>query len=198
MGRVVTGVGAFGFMFACLVAASIAGQTEVLDRAFAPGGTVVLDLSAGEYEIVGTADNRIRVDWRESDSREVNVEVDVKGREARVWIDGPLTEGAEALVELPQRTHLVVMLSAGELRIRHLEGSKDVSARAGEIDIEVGARDQYRQVDASVRIGELRADAFDVRKEGFFRSFTWAGKGQYDLRAHLTVGELNLNRGPVR
>ena len=198
MARVVIGIGSCGFVFASLLAPSMGAQTEVLDRAFAPGGTVVLDLSAGEYEIVGTADNRIHVDWRESDSRDVNVDVDVKGREATIWIDGPLTQGAEALVELPQRTNLVVTLSAGELRIRRLEGSKNVSARAGEIEIEVGARDQYRQVDASVRIGELRADAFDVKKEGFFRSFTWAGKGQYDLRAHLTVGELNLQKGAGR
>jgi hypothetical protein len=197
MGRVV-GAGSFGVMVACLLAASTGAQTEVLDRAFPPGGTVVLDLSAGEYDIVGTTENRIHVDWRESDSRDVNVGVDVKGREATIWIDGPLTDGAEALVELPQRTNLVVTLSAGELRIRRLEGSKNVSARAGEIDIEVGERNQYRQVDASVRIGELRADAFDVKKEGFFRSFAWVGKGQYDLRAHLTVGELNLNRAPAR
>jgi hypothetical protein len=97
-------------------------------------------------------------------------------------------------IEVPQRSDLVVRLSAGELHIHRIEGSKDVSARAGEIDLEVGAREQYRRVDASVTIGELNASAFDINKGGFFRSFTLAGQGKYDLRARLTVGEMNISR----
>jgi hypothetical protein len=69
-----------------------------------------------------------------------------------------------------------------------------VSARAGDVSIAVGDREQYRHVSASTRIGDLNADPFNVRKEGFFRSFEWNGKGQYDLRAHLTVGDLKLTR----
>jgi hypothetical protein len=57
-----------------------------------------------------------------------------------------------------------------------------------------GAPEQDRRVNASVRIGDLTADAFDVRKGGFFRSFEWTGQGEYDLRAHLTVGDLRLTR----
>jgi hypothetical protein len=194
MTRVSAAAALAAFVVFALVTASTVAREEVVEQGFSPGGTVVLELSAGGYEIVGTPDNRIRVDWRKSDSRSVNVDVDVKGREATISIDGPLTKGAEAVIEVPQRTRLVVKLSAGELLIRRVEGSKDVSAGAGEIDIEIGGREQYRRVDASVNIGELNAGAFDVNKGGFFRSFTWAGKGQYDLRAHLTVGELNLNR----
>jgi len=175
-----------------LLATSAFAQQETLERAFAAGGTVVLELSAGEYEVVGAPENRVRVDWRRSESRNVDVEIEIKGKEATVWIDGPMTKGARARVEVPRRTNLVTKLSAGELLIKDIEGNKDVSARAGEISIQVGAQDQYRRVDASVNIGELAASAFKVNKEGFFRSFTWAGKGPYDLRAHLTVGELNL------
>ena len=179
---------------ALLVAPSRAAQTDMLERPFAPGGKVILNLSAGGYEIVGTSDAKIRIDWRKSGDRRVNVDAEVKGREATVWIDGPVTKGAEARIEVPQRTDLVVRLSAGELHIHRIEGSKDVSARAGEIDLEVGAREQYRRVDASVTIGELNASAFDINKGGFFRSFTLAGKGKYDLRARLTVGEMNISR----
>jgi hypothetical protein len=189
-----TASAAAAIALALLVSPSSAAQSDVLERAFAPGGKVVFELSAGGYEIVGTANSRIRVDWRKSEGRRVHVDAEVKGNEATVWIDGPATKGAEARIELPQRSDLVVRLSAGELHIHGVEGSKDVSARAGEIDIQVGARDQYRRVDASVTIGELNASAFDVNKGGFFRSFTLAGKGKYDLRARLTVGEMNISR----
>jgi hypothetical protein len=194
MARFALPVATVALVLAQLVFTSAQSRSEVLERSFQAGGTVILELSAGGYEIVGTPDNRIRVDWRKSDSRGVNVDVEVKGSQAEIQIDGPMTKGAEARIELPQRTNLIVRLSAGELRITGIEGSKDVSARAGEIDIEVGRREQYRRVDASVNIGELSAGVFNIKKEGFFRSFTWAGKGQYDLRARLTVGELNLDR----
>lgn len=194
MVRFAASVASGSALLALLFLPTADAQSDVLERPFAAGGRVLLDLTAGGYEIVGTPDNRIRVDWRKSEGRRVRVDVTVKGREGEIFIDGPATKGAEARIELPQRTNLIVKLSAGELRIRGIEGSKDVSARAGEIDIEVGSRDQYRRVDASVNVGELSADAFNVRKGGFFRSFSWAGKGKYDLRAHLMVGELNLDR----
>ena len=181
-------------MFVTILSTSPAAQTQLLDQAFAPGGTVVLELSAGGYEIVGTPASKIRIESKKTGDRRARVSVDIKRNEATIAIDGPMTDGVEARIELPQRTNLVVKLTAGELHIRDIEGSKDVSARAGEIDINVGPREQYRRVDASVRIGELNAGAFNVNKEGFFRSFAWAGTGQYDLRAHLTVGELNLVR----
>lgn len=167
---------------------------DVLERAFVSGGRVVMELSAGGYEVIGTGTDQIRVDWRRSDARNVDVDVTVKGREATVFIDGPLHKGAEAIIEVPRRTDLVVRLSAGELLIKGVEGHKDVSARAGEIDIQLGRPEQYRRVEASVNIGELNASAFNQNKEGFFRSVTWIGKGTYDLRARLTVGELNLAR----
>ena len=34
-----------------------------VERPFAAGGRVTMDLSAGEYEITGSPDNRVRLDW---------------------------------------------------------------------------------------------------------------------------------------
>lgn len=176
-----------------LVAPSIAEAQGQTVRPFAQGGTVDLDLSAGEYHIVASADDAIRIAWRapNSEPRDVEVKVVIRGTRAEVEIDGP-HDNFEVEVQVPRRTHLVINLSAGELELHGVEGSKDVSVRAGEVRIGIGNREQYRRVDASVRIGELAARPFNVEKGGFFRSFGWAGKGQYDLRAHLTVGELRI------
>ena len=100
----------------------------------------------------------------------------------------------EILPETSIETANVLKLSAGDLKVSGIEGSKDVEARAGDVTIAVGERDLYRHVNASIRIGDLNAEPFNVNKGGFFRSFEWSGKGQYDLRAHLTVGDLKLTR----
>ena len=175
-----------------LVSASVFAETPLLHQAFAPGGSIRLELSAGDYEIVGTSAKRIRIESRREDDRGVHVRFNAKGKSADIELDGPLTRGVDARIEIPQQTHLIVKLSAGEMSIRGVEGSKDISARAGEVSIQVGPRDQYRRVDASVSVGELAASAFNVDKGGLMRSFTWTGKGRYDLRARVLAGELNL------
>ena len=174
---------------------SALAQSPRVERAFVSGGTVDLELAAGEYTISASPDDRIRVQWqtnRPEDMDNVDVDVDIKGSHARIQTDGPLRDGMTVRIELPRRTHIVARLSAGELRLSGIEGSKDVEARAGELTIATGGPQHYRRVDASVRIGELSATPFKVDTGGFFRSFTWSGTGQYELQAHLTVGELRL------
>lgn len=169
---------------------------DAVSRKFVSGGSIHLELSAGDYDIVASPDDTIRVVFRKDsiDNPDVTADIRVDGRHADVETDGPNRNGVDARIELPRQANIVVELSAGDLTISGIEGSKDVSARAGDIRIAVGEREQYRHVNASVRIGDLNADAFDVKKGGFFRSFEWNGKGAYDLRARLTVGDLTLTR----
>jgi hypothetical protein len=178
---------------ALLVAGSTA-EAGVTERQFVSGGTVRLELDAGEYEIVGSRDDRIRVTWDDGQKdTDVSLRIDVKASRATVRTDTPWNDGARIRIELPRRTNIVLRLSAGDLEISGIEGSKDISAHAGDVTIDVGSRDQYRYATASVRVGELNADAFNVHKDGLFRSFEWTGKGKYELRAHLTVGDLKLD-----
>jgi hypothetical protein len=196
--RTLVAGGVLGLVVAVAATTPQAAQDRTSERAFASGGTVYLDLSAGEYTITPSSDDTIRVTARptskhDADETSVRIDVNTARQRAEVFVDGPLNDGVKVDIELPRRTHLVTELSAGELRLKGIEGSKDISARAGELNIEVGERDRYRHVDASVRIGELQASKFGVQKEGFFRSFEWNGRGSYDLRVKLWVGELTLN-----
>jgi len=181
---------------AVLLLAPLAAQAKTIERQFVSGGTVHLDLSAGDYDIVASPDDRIRITLtdRGRDNPDAYVDIEVKGSTASIETDGPMTDGLDVKIELPRLTNMVLKLSAGDLKVTGVEGSKDVSAGAGDVSIAVGPPDQYRHVNASIRIGDLNAEPFNVRKEGFFRSFEWTGKGKYDLRAHLTVGDLKLTR----
>ena len=178
-----------------LLLAGNVGAAGVTERKFVSGGTVRLELDAGDYEIVGSRDDRIRVTSDDRDhNADVTLRVDAQSSRATIRVDTPWNEGAKVRIELPRRTNIVLRLSAGDLKISGIEGSKDVSAQAGDVTIDVGSRDQYRYVNAAVRVGDLKADPFNVSKEGLFRSFEWTGKGQFELRARLTVGDLKLDR----
>ena len=189
-----TTLGVAGAMLTVVLVGTLVVQAREVERKFGPGGTVRLELDAGDYEIIGSRDDRIRVTWDEKkNDTEVTLRIDAAASRATVRTDTPWHDGSKVRIELPRRTNIVVKLSAGDLDISGIEGSKDVSAAAGDVTIGVGARDQYRYVSASVRVGELNADPFNVNKDGLFRSFEWTGKGPYELRAHLTVGDLKLD-----
>jgi len=168
--------------------------SDSLERAFVANGRIRMDLSAGEYRISGSPDNRIRLDWKVRDSDQlwrVKTRVDVRGSDATVMTDGP-SNHFKVTIQVPARSDLYVRLTAGELRLERVEGNKDVELHAGELDIDVNRAEDYHRVDASVWAGEIHADPFNVTKEGLFRSFDWRGHGPYRLHAKLKAGEVRL------
>jgi hypothetical protein len=168
---------------------------DSLDRAFAAGGRIAMDLSAGGYKIEGAPGDRIEIRWSVRDNhrlRDVRVRADVKGTDAKITADGPSNNNFHVTIRVPARADLHVRLSAGELSLSGVEGHKDVGLRAGELDIDVGRADDYSQVEASLWAGEISAAPFRISKEGLFRSFKWRGPGKYRLQAELMAGEIRL------
>ena len=181
-----------------LLAVGVAAQAPPtsLERPFDAGGRITMDLSAGEYEITGSPDNRIRLDWDADDRDDVDNRLTIKGAEARLSTDGP-SNHFRVRIQVPARSNLHVRLTAGELAIKGIEGDKDVELHAGELDIDVVRAEDYNHVDAKIWAGEIHASAFRVTKEGLFRSFDWSGNGKYRLHAHLKAGEMRLHSASV-
>jgi hypothetical protein len=167
-----------------------------LQKAFAPGQRVSMDLSAGDYTIRAGRDDRVFVRWEtdDPDAGQFHVTVDVRGTEAFI-VSGGDTKLYKVTIELPALTEITTRLSAGDLRIRDITGHKDVRSWAGDITIDVGQPNNYRTVSASVTAGDLTAVPFGVFKGGLFRSFTWNGPGTYTLKVRLTAGDLKLRTG---
>lgn len=179
-----------------LTAVAQTSPTREVERAFAKGGRVAMDLSAGEYTIKGTAVDSIRVRCETRDQRDmerVRAEVKVNGTTASILTRGP-HNNFRVSIELPQRADLDINLSAGDVTIRGLEGSKLLSMWAGDVTIEVGEAALYKRVDATVRAGEINASPFGRSTGGLFRSLHWTGGGKYTIDARITAGELNLVR----
>jgi hypothetical protein len=172
-------------------------QAQGVERPFAAGGAVSLDLSAGAYVIRGIPDDVIRVRWTTkspADAPRVQTEVVAQGSGATIRTRGP-KDGFKVEIDLPARSDINLSLSAGDLEVRGLEGNKTVSMWAGDVLIEVGAADQYKTVDASVRVGDLTMHAFGLGNTGgLLRSRSWSGPGKYTIKATLTAGDLKLVR----
>jgi hypothetical protein len=168
---------------------------DSLERTFSQNGRIRMDLSAGDYRISGSPDNRIRLEWsvREADQlANVHARADVRDRDASITTDGPNNKGFRVDIQVPRQADLHVRLTAGDLRIEGIQGNKDVELHAGDVRIDVGRAEDYSKVDASVWAGEIQAAPFQVNKGGLFRSFDWRGKGLYRLHAHLKAGDLRL------
>ena len=169
-------------------------STVPVDKPFPKAGTIRMKLAAGDYRISGRADERIRVGWRADrpdQGRNVQADADIRGTTA-VLTTGGFRDGVHFTIDIPMRSDVEIDLSAGDLELRGVEGSKRVESWAGDVSIDVGQPDQYKFVEASVRAGDLRAEPFKVSKGGLMRSFTWTGKGPYTLRAKLFAGDLTL------
>jgi hypothetical protein len=173
-------------------AQSTSGQP--FDKAFAKGGTIVMKLGAGDYRIEGRGEDKIRVEWRAdraADAENLKTKLEATGTRATIATSGA-KHGVHYTIGIPSRSDLDIDLSAGDLRVVGIEGSKRVESWAGDISIEVGRPEQYRDVEASVRAGDISARPFNVSTGGLFRSFTRTGSGPYSLRVKLVAGDLTL------
>ena len=180
--------------FALVASAADNRLSDSLERTFAEGGRIRLDLSAGDYTISGSADAKLHVEWsvkEASQLKEVRVSPKVTGSEAVVEVQGPRND-FHVRIRVPARSDLVVRLTAGDLRIKGIQGNKDVEQHAGDIEIEVGPVSELKHVEASVWAGDLTASPLKISKGGLFRSFQWYGKGRYDVQAHLKAGDVKL------
>ena len=188
--------GSVGLILLALAAPASAGQKEgKLERPFAPGRHLWMDLSSGDYIVQAGGDDKVVVRWdtKDPDSNNIKVSLDARGSDAAIVTSGD-SGHFRIIVEVPARTDITSRLSAGDFRIQGISGHKDISSWAGNVVVEVGRPEEYGTVSASVTAGDLDASAFDVKKGGLFRSFSWKGPGTYKLEVRLTAGDLRLIR----
>jgi hypothetical protein len=182
-------------MLAITTSAQGADTSGSLERPFSANGRVKMDLVAGDYRIIGSPQSLVRLAWtvRDADALpKVRARADVSGHELSITTDGPSNKGLKFTVQVPNVSDLYVRLTAGDLTLEDVRGNKDIELRAGDLRIDVGRAEDYKNVDASLWAGDINASAFQIFKGGLFRSFDWTGSGPYRLHAHLMAGDLYL------
>ena len=193
MQRWITTFAAIALLFGPVIRPAQTPNERSMAFDFPSGHLIRMKLSAGEYVIQATNEDKVQVRLTSSEPRELN----------KTWVKFTTDHGVARLetkdarkvrvvIDVPTRSDLSIRLRAGELSVKGIEGHKDVSMTAGELTIDVGDPSAYGDVSASVRVGEVNARPFQVEKGGFWRGFKHSGFGRYGLRATLGVGEINF------
>ena len=175
-------------------------DTRTVERPFAEGGRVHLQLASGDYTVRAGASDRVIVRWsagdetRLTDLRELFVNVRVTGSTAVIVTDGKARH-IDFVIELPARSDVSLRMRAGEVRLQGIEGHKDVRMTAGDLKIGV-RRASLASAHASVTFGDLDARALGISKSGIKRTIDWFGGGEYELDARLGAGDLKVVETP--
>lgn len=189
------------FIFIVLVVALISirvvkgrrhdGVPGPIDRAFVSGGSIAMDLSAGSYRISSTSDDHVTVKFRdESDREEGHTHVFFDSNKMPAVLEIHVPKNSSIDIGVPAKTNLQVNLTAGVVRLSGVEGSKDVMCNACSMALDIGPKEQYGPVYASIASGNLQARPWSVHKAGLMRAFSTQGPGSYGLRAHADAGNM--------
>jgi hypothetical protein len=177
---------------------SWATSPTTAQQKFAAGGTIRMHLEAGDYTIQASDSDQITVTCSSDDPEKLHkVRVDVKasGTTANLYVRDTPHNNFHVVIDVPRRSDLWVRLSAGDMKIEDIEGSKDIETNAGDLTIQVPHPELYGHSDASLWAGDITAPAFAVNKSGLFRSFHQSGPGKYRLHVHLLAGDLKITSG---
>ncbi len=161
---------------------------------------LTIDSKPAGLHIVGTDQGAIHVSCSASNEesvRNVAFHFSPTANGGRLSIEGPHVQhgnnGLEIKIEVPRRTNLSIRMLAGQVTVEEVKGDKDIEIGAGQITISSIHDGDYRNVDASVGVGEVQARAFGIDKGGFFRNFSRKNaSGEYRLQAHVTTGQIEL------
>jgi hypothetical protein len=173
-------------------------ETHSEARDFVAGGMVHVRLSVGDLHIRRGDSDKIRLhytvkSWRESHVKDAHGDIDVHGRDANIEFHAPTSGNTQFDVELevPQNTNLEVHEKVGDLRIEEIEGDKDLELGVGDIRVAFG-RAAYHLVRASTSIGDVNTSTGDVSAGLLGKTLKYHGDGKYELRAHVSIGDITL------
>jgi DUF4097 and DUF4098 domain-containing protein YvlB len=121
-----------------------------------------------------------------------HVDFEVLGNDARIEFhaSGNNTQ-VDVELEVPQNTNLDVHDKVGDLTVDGIEGDKDLELSVGDIRVRF-EKSGYRMVRASTSIGDVNVDGYGETSGWLGRTLTYHGDGKYELRAHVSVGDITL------
>jgi len=188
-------------LIALPVAAS-GDKTDISERgvphfeaAIPAGARIALHLRSGDIRIVGSEDGKLTVDVSGKDKDKIDdlrYRLTSSGGNAELHISGGPRNDINFEVRVPRNSELYARITAGDVTIENVTGSKDVELHAGDLVISIGNPDDYSRVEASVGAGDISAAPFHEEHGGLFRSFKKSGPGKFTLYAHVGAGDLTL------
>jgi len=155
-------------------------------------------LGVGDLHIRRGDSSKIHLSYTIKSRREQNVknarlDFDVRGNDASIEFHAPTGGNTQFDVELevPESTNLDVHDKVGDVTVENVEGDKDLELSVGDIRVASG-HSGYRLVHASSGIGDVNGDGYGETSGWLGKTLKYHGEGKYELRAHVGVGDINL------
>jgi hypothetical protein len=162
------------------------------------GGTLHVRLSVGDLRISRGGSNKIRLRYtvksrRERNVKDAKVDFAVHGNDARIEFHSPTSGNTQFDVELevPPNTTLDVHQKVGDMIVENVQGNKDLRLSVGDIRVDAGPSG-YRLVHASTSIGDVNGNSYGETSGWLGKKLKYHGEGKYELRAHVSVGDITL------
>ncbi len=195
--RVATGIALIVFSLAAY-AQTEANCGQRLEAPLSSHAVLTIDSRPAGLEVIGTSEEAIRVTCTGSGAAsagQVRIKLSGNQDDRKLAVNGSTlgNNNLKIRIEVPRKTSLRVRMAAGQVTVNEIVGDKDIDLYAGQISIYSARPWDYRSVDLSVSIGEVKASAYGADSGGFFRSFKkTVANGEYGLHAHVMTGEIEL------
>jgi hypothetical protein len=167
-------------------------------REFVSGGRLHLHMSVGDLHVKRGDSNRIRLSYtvksrRERNVKDTRVDFEVRGNDASIEFHAPSSSNTQFDVELevPANTNLDLHNKVGDITVDNVDGDKDLELGVGDIRVARG-NSPYRLVRASTGVGDVSGEGYGEITGWLGKTLKYHGDGQYELRAHVGVGDINL------
>lgn len=193
----------FGFLLLTVPAVHAADDWRCQEsrhdaRDFISGGFIHIRMAVGDLHIKRGDSNQIRLEYtvksrRESNVKNATVDFDIHGKDANIDFHAPSggNTNFEVELEVPENSNLDVHEKVGDVTVESIEGDKDLSLGVGDIRIASG-QSAYRFVHASTGIGDVNGEGYGKTSGWLGKTLKYHGDGKYELRAHVGVGDINL------
>ncbi len=161
------------------------------DKPFAAAGSIEMQLDSGNYTVRASPDEHIRVSFA-GNIGDATADLGISDRHANLAVKDTPHNNFRSTIEVPATADIVVRLSAGNLEVGAIGGSKDIDSKAGNVEISIPDSGDYGSVDAVVKAGNLSAGPFGDSGSGLSPRLKWSGPGKHTLHVSLGAGNLEL------
>lgn len=154
---------------------------------------LAMQLAAGTYQVQAGDFDKVVVVYRTGNTRnveDVKVSLTISAQTGLLKIRG--AKNIDATIEIPKSIALSVKLSTGNMEVKGIEGNKDFDLGTGTVKVDMINPDQYADIDASVKVGEVDGGSLGHFYSVGGSSLRKHGPGKYNLYAHVNIGTVVL------
>jgi hypothetical protein len=170
-------------------------QAQPYQANFAGGKFLRLHLHDGDFKIVGSETNNIRITATGknlSEAHKIKFDFSRIGDTVNLRLSHVPKNELQVTIAIPRNSNLFARMRGGELSVEGVAGNKDLKLTGGDLSVQVGNPEDYGRVNLSVRFGDVSGSQFGDPKGWIGNSVKHDGAGKHELLAHVFAGDLIL------